>query len=380
MKKKILIVASFADSLTRFRGDMIKDFVQHGYAVLAAAPEIAQVQKNELQNLGATPVEYSLQRKGLNPFKDAKTIFSLKQLIKKHGVNLVMPYTIKPVIYSSIAANWSGVPVISLITGLGFTFSGASRKAKLLERVTSLLYRISIRSNKIVVFQNKDDHTLFVKKGILTKKHPIKIVSGSGVNLKNFTVKSYPSGHKKEDKVIFVFVGRLIEEKGIGLFVNAAKSIKRKYPNAEFHILGAPDGSKSSISLKELNSLDQEGIIKYHGSQKSVVEYLRSSDVFVLPTFYREGIPRSILEALSVGLPIITTDSPGCRETVLPNNENGILIKKNNQKELIEAITFFLENTSEIESMGKASRSYAEKRFNVSLINKEIIQAVQAIL
>lgn len=376
---KILIVASFPDSLIRFRGDMIKELILKNFDVLAAAPSIDTETKNKLIALGATPIEYSLQRKGMNPFKDIGTIRSLKKIIKINGVDLVIPYTIKPVVYSSIAANRLKVPVISLITGLGFTFSATSVKAKVLEQVTTLLYRLAVRSNNIVIFQNKDDHKLFVKKGILKECHPFTIVSGSGVNLDHFPQKSYLE-KKQHSRMVFIFVGRLIREKGINIFVNTAKTLKVKYPNAEFHILGGHDGSESSISLKELYELDKKKIIKFHGSQKSVIRFLQDSDVFVLPTFYREGIPRSILEAMSIGLPIVTTDSPGCRETVLKGDGNGFLIAKENQDELTLTLEKFLLNPDWAQKKGKSSRLYAQQRFDVRLINQEIIKTIKKII
>lgn len=372
MPGKILINCSYANSLTHFRGDFIADLVKNGYEVFGAAPDMNQETSEKLLSLGATPLEYSLQRTGQNPFKDLQSIFELKKLIKEHNIDLVFPYTIKPVIYGSIAANLSKTPTISLITGLGFTFTGTSKKAKFLQKITEFLYKISIRKNKLIVFQNTDDHKLFIDRKIISKNHPVDFVSGSGVNLNKYTSRI---NKKKSDNVIFVFVARLIREKGIHLFINAAELLKQSYPNAEFHVIGAHETSPSAIAIDHLKELHENGTIIFHGRQKKVEDFLFKSDVFVLPTFYREGIPRSILEALSVGMPIITTDSPGCRETI-QNNENGILIAPQNQEALTDAMKFFLENPDKIEEMGIKSRKYAEERFNVELINKKLISLI----
>lgn len=371
-EKRILIICSYANSLIHFRGDFIAALIKDGYKVYGAAPEMNKETFDGLTALGATPLEYTLQRTGMNPFKDLKSIFEIKKLIKEHKIDLVFPYTIKPVLYASLAAKMAKVPTISLITGLGFTFSGTSKKARFLQKITELLYKISIRKNKLVIFQNTDDHQLFLDRGILTKNHKVDFVSGSGVNLNLYPTRI---NKKESDRIIFIMVARLIREKGIFLFIEAASILKEKFPNAEFHVIGAPDQSPSAIDLDQLHDLHEKKVIVYHGKQKKVPEFLYNSDIFVLPTFYREGIPRSILEALSVGMPIITTDSPGCRETII-KDENGILIEPQNLESLVEAMRYFLENPAEIEKMGVKSRQYAEKKFDVHIINKKLISLV----
>lgn len=376
MTKRILIICSYDLSLTHFRGDFIKDLIKAGYTVFTAAPEMTVEVTEKLNEIGAIPLEYQLQRTGMNPFKDLSSILELKKLIQEHNIDLVFPYTIKPVIYGSMAANMAKIPTISLITGLGFTFSGMSQRARLLQKVTETLYKLSIRKNKLIVFQNKDDYKLFWDRNIISKDQKVDFVGGSGVNLD-----SYPTrvNNNTSKKIIFVMVARLIREKGIHLFVEAAQVLKESYHNAEFHVIGAPDVSPSAISMDRLNKLHEKQIIVYHGRQNNVAEFLYNSDVFVLPTFYREGIPRSILEALSVGLPVITTDSPGCKETVV-NEENGRLITPNDFDSLLVAMRNLLENTSQIREMGIKSRELAEKKFDVKIINKKLIGLIDSVL
>ncbi|KAB5491510.1 glycosyltransferase family 4 protein [Flagellimonas hadalis] len=369
MPKKILIICSYANSLIHFRGDFIADLLKNGFMVYGAAPDMSQEIHSKLTEMGAIPLEYQLQRTGMNPFNDLKSILELKKIIKAHDIDLVFPYTIKPVIYGSIAANMSKIPAVSLITGLGFTFTGTSKKARTLQKITELLYKVSIRKNKLVIFQNRDDHKLFLERNIIKEDNKVDFVSGSGVNLN-----SYPTrvNNKTTDKIIFILVARLIREKGIHLFIEAASLLKKEFPNAEFHVIGKPDQSPSAIHLEQLHKLNEQGTIVYHGRQKNVAEFLFNSDIFVLPTFYREGVPRSILEALSVGMPIITTDSPGCRETVV-KGENGILVAPQDLDSLVEAMRFFLENPKQIEIKGSKSRELAEQKFDVKIINAKLI-------
>ncbi|CDF79998.1 glycosyltransferase (GT4) [Formosa agariphila KMM 3901] len=372
-KKRILIVASHSGSLIHFRGDFIENLVKNDFEVYTAAPDYPIEIKEKLITLGATPIAFKLQRTGLNPFNDLKSISELKSIIKNNNIDLVFPYTVKPVIYSSIAANSCNIPVISLITGLGFAFTGLTFKARTLQRLNEFLYKISIRKNKVIVFQNKDDYQLFLDRKILSKDNKVDFVSGSGVNLNRY---EYRVNNNLSDKISFLLVARLIKEKGIELYIEAAKVLKQKYPNAEFHIIGEPDQSPSAIKLENLLTLNKEGIIVYHGKQNNVPDHLYKRDVFVLPTYYREGIPRSILEALSVGLPIITTNTPGCKETI-KKDFNGVLIKPNNLDELINSMEFFIINPHKVKEMGVNSRTYAEERFDVEIINNDLTSLIK---
>lgn len=374
--KRILIVGSTSASLINFRGDFIKSLVKNGFEVFAAAPEFDKKTYDQLIDYGATPIEFKLQRTGMNPIKDAKTILELKKIISNNNIDLVFPYTVKPVIYGSIAAKLCKVSVISLITGLGFAFTGLTLKARVLQRLNEFLYKISIRKNKVIVFQNSDDYNLFLKRRIIKKKNKVEFVNGSGVNLDKYR---YRINNNMSDNISFLFIARLIQEKGIGLYIDAAEVLKKKYPNAIFHVIGYVDESPSAIKLEKLNALHTEGIIIYHGPQKNIADHLYKRDVFVLPTYYREGVPRSILEALSVGLPIITTNTPGCKETV-KKDKNGFLIKPQNLEELITAMEYFITNKAKIKEMGIHSRKYAEEKFDVDIINNKLISIVKSAL
>lgn len=370
-KKRILLIASYDGSLIRFRGDFIKSLIKSGFEVFAAAPSFSGKFSNQIKDMGATPIEFNLQRTGLNPIKDFKSILELKSIMKDHKIDLVFPYTVKPVIYGSMAANMSNIPVISLITGLGYAFTGLTTKARMLQRFNETLYKLSIRKNKVIVFQNKDDYQLFLDRKVISNQQKVEFVSGSGVNLNEFKFQE----KNTTDAVSFLLVARLIKEKGIALYMEAAKILKAKYPKAEFHLIGAPETSPSAISEDELNELHGQGIIVFHGSQNNIEEHLNQRDIFVLPSYYREGLPRTTLEACACGNPIITTDSVGCRESV-KEGVNGFLIEPQNLDALIKAMEFYIIHPEKIKEMGINSRKYAEERFDVNIINNDLIELI----
>src|SRR5690606_37888259 len=198
---------------------------------------------------------------------DFISMLSIKKIIEEHEIDIAFPYTIKPVIYSSLAAQITGIPVISLITGLGFTFSKSSKKARILQKVSEFLYRIALSKNRAIIFQNSDDLALFTQKQLVTKTQVTHIVDGSGINLNKYP---YRENNNSSKRIVFVFVARLIREKGAELFMDAAKELISEFPQAEFHIVGSPDDSPSSISLNELKDLHERKVITYHGFQKNV--------------------------------------------------------------------------------------------------------------
>lgn len=373
---KILILSSLSQSLIGFRRDLIVALLSKGYRIYAAAPFFDNSVAEELIKMGATPIEYRLQRTGLNPLTDLRSILSIRKILQKYSIDLLLPYTIKPVIYGSLAGRTLGVPVVSLITGLGFTFSQSTQKARTLQHLTEFLYRTALKRNKAVIFQNSDDEALFRQRGLLAKGQASYVVDGSGIPLDRYPFRENP---KDSPKVTFMLVARLIREKGVHLFLEAAERLKTEFPQAGFHIIGSPDNSPSSIGIEKLQELHKHGTIHFHGFQKDVAGLLARADVFVLPSYYREGVPRSILEALSVGMPIITTRTPGCKETVM-ENRNGILIGPNDLDALVTAMRYFLENPERIGPMGRESRTLAENRFNVDLINRAILTVLDGAL
>lgn len=374
----ILIICSYGESLLNFRGDMIRDFIASGYKVFCAAPSYNSSTKKQLEIHGAECLCFPLQRGGLNPLDDFNAYRSLKRIIHKNEIDLVFPYTIKPVIYGSFAANSCDVPVISLITGLGFTFSGVSFKARFLQKVSEFLYRRALKRNKFVIFQNADDKQLFLDKEIISKSKKSAVVNGSGINLDRF--KFIERKVSEGEPIKFVYVGRLIKEKGVALFMKTARRIKEIGGLAEFHLIGGiSEQDASAVEEGEVKQLHDSGILISHGHVKDVKMLLSEMHVFVLPTYYREGVPRSILEALASGMPVITTNTPGCKETVI-HGKNGYLIPPQEFEPLLSAVQEFLNDPDKVSEMGHASHDLAVSKFDVHLVNKQILKYVKEVL
>ena len=370
---RVLVVGALDISLLRFRGRMIEALIARGYRVWAAAPAIHPARRAAFEAMGAVPVEIPLARTGLDPRADLATFRALLALVRRERIDLVLPYTLKPVIYGSFAARRGGAKALSLITGLGYTFAASSAKARAIRALVTRLYRAALRRNVAVLFQNADDRALFGELGILPQEMDTAVVSGSGVDLAEFAWRE-PSGRAAPR---FVFAARLIEEKGISLYLAAAERLKGRFPEAEFLVLGDPQpGSPSAIDMREIERLADTGTITYFPRREDIVAVLSEADVFVLPSWYREGVPRSLLEALSIGMALITTDMPGCRETVR-DGENGFLVPPRDGAALERAIEALLEEPGRVASMSRASRALAEGRFDVRLVNADILERVE---
>jgi glycosyltransferase involved in cell wall biosynthesis len=368
--KKIAIISPYTRSLINFRGDFIKDLVKLGYKVIALGPD--EGFESKINELGAVYRKYYLQRTGLNPLSELKSIVSLSKILKKIKPDIVFSYAIKPTIYGSIAAVLNNTTKkYSLITGLGYTFTGETFQHKALQEVLKILFKITFKFNNVVFFQNPDDLNDFKNMNILNNTK-VKVINGSGVN-----IDWYYYTEPVIKPVSFLLIARLIWDKGIKEYIEAAKILKKKYPEIEFRLLGPIDSNPAAIKLNEINDLVNNGLITYLGKKEDVRPYISSCSVYVLPS-YREGTPRSVLEAMSMGKPIITTDSPGCRETV-KDGENGFLVPIKNFYELASAMEKFILEPSIIGVMGKKSREEVEKRYDVRKVNNIILETMDLI-
>ena len=373
---RVLVVGALDVSLLRFRGRMIEALIGRGYRVWAAAPSISAERRAAFEAMGAVPVEFPLSRTGLDPRADLATYRALLALVRRERIELVLPYTLKPVVYGSFAARRGGAKALSLITGLGYTFAASSAKARAIRALVTRLYRAALRDNVAVLFQNADDLALFGKLDILPPGLPTSVVSGSGVDLEEFPWRE-PSGRRA---LRFVFAARLIEEKGVQLYLTVAERLKRRFPEAQFLVLGDPQpGSPSAIDMREIERLGEAGVITYFPRREDIVTVLSEADVFVLPSWYREGVPRSLLEALSIGMALITTDMPGCRETVR-DGENGLMVPPRDLDALEHAVATLLDSPERVVAMSRASRALAESRFDVRLVNADILREVERCL
>ncbi|WP_027720791.1 glycosyltransferase family 4 protein [Maridesulfovibrio zosterae] len=366
---RIAVIGGYGPSLINFRGSMLRAMVEAGHEVYGLAPLDSSTVAEELARMGVKFVEAPIQRTGMNPLKDLSSLFALIKILQEIKPDTVLSYTIKPVIYGSIAAKIAGVKSIySMITGLGYAFGQTSGKRGLLFKLVKSMYRAGLYFNKAVMFQNPDDRNLFVEQSIISNKKNTVITNGSGVDMKHFAKASVNT-----ETPVFLCISRLLKEKGIHEFAQASLNLKIKYPDARFRLVGPHDHGPDSISEEQIR-LWQSGGIECIGPVNDVRNELKNCTVYVLPS-YREGTPRSVLEAMSTGRAIVTTDTAGCRETVL-NGLNGYLVPVKDIPLLEEAMEKFILQPDLAESMGEASLSYAVKKYDVTKVNTTIMNTM----
>ena len=368
--KRILIIASYAPSIVNFRLSLIKDLLNRGYKVSIAVPKYnyTSVIKKKLKNLGLKIFFFSLSRTGLNIFKEYRSYKEIIDIVKNYKPNVVIAYTVKPVIYSGlILKKFPKIKYYPLITGLGFAFiPNGNLKRFFFKYLLVKLYRFAIKHASKVIFQNIDDQKLFYKFKIISKRYSNQVVNGSGVDLNSYPYSPLPK------KPIFLMLSRLLIDKGVREYVEAARIVRLSFPNARFQLAGGLDENPSKINYAELKSWVKKGHIEYLGEMVSVQSALRSCKFYVLPS-YREGVPRSTLEALSTGRPIITTRAPGCRQTVI-HKKNGLLVPIKDTLALANAMISLLKNSDEnINKMANESYMLAKNKFEVSKVNKSIL-------
>lgn len=376
---KIFIIGTTASNLFLFRKDFILECIKREYQVFALVSEYDDHWIEKIECLGVEVVPYQLSRSSLNPFKDLKSMLELRKLITLYNPDIVFSFFTKPVIYGSLAAKLAGSPkVIGMIEGLGSPFTehptGQSWKMKMIRFFQVTLYRIVFPFLDKIIFLNSDDpYDLIKKNRIYHKKDVISILGPIGLDLKDYPYSSWDSNKP----MTFIFVARLLAEKGIYEFIEAAKIVKEKHLNILFKVIGGLDlNNPYGLSQDDLDSLIQTGIIEYPGFVKNVNEHIASSAVFVLPSYYREGVPRSTQEAMAIGRPVITTDVPGCRDTVV-DGVNGFLVPKWNVNALVEKMCFFIENPEQINIMGKESYKIACEKFDVHKVNKKLFEIME---
>lgn len=363
----VAIICHYAPSLINFRGELIGTLVNSGHKVTAYGPEAGF--ESVLTRLGANYQQIQLQRTGTNPMADLTTVVLLARALRHSRPDVVLSYAIKPVIYGSLAAWLAGVPrIASMITGVGYVFAGKTLKQRAIFRMVYPLYRAALAKNQVVMFQNPDDRRLFSSLKMISENQRQVLINGSGVNLERYEFSPAPV-----QPLSFLLIARLIWDKGIGEYVAAAKVLKRKYPEVAFRLLGPYDSNPSSIGSETIEEWVRSGV-EYLGETDDVRPYLADTSVYVLPS-YREGTPRSVLEAMSMGRPVITTDAPGCRETV-QDGVNGFLVPVQDIKGLRDAMERFIVNPELIPEYGAKSREIAEEKYDVRKVNRVIVDAL----
>lgn len=359
---KFILVSPKNRTSYNFRGDLIKRIKSAGYEVIVTGPNRDNIEK--VEELGVGFAEIPMNKNGLNPIADLKYLFALKKLFKTEKPDVILGYTSKPVIYGSLAAKMAKVPhKVAMVTGAGYAFTAGGAKAKLVKTVMSILYKMAFSSADLAIFQNKDDKEQFVAER-LVKEDKCRIVNGSGVNTEAFKVCDFP------ETVTFFMLSRVMFSKGIREYLDACRIIKKEYPEVRCMLLGACEGIQDSISPEAIKEYTEKGIIEHFGETDNVAEYYKQCSVYVLPS-YREGTPRTVLEAMSMGRPIITTDAPGCRETVI-DGKTGYLVPIKDAVALAEKMAEFIENPEKIAEMGGAGAEYCRQKFDVNKVNDDM--------
>lgn len=374
---KIVMIGTVAASFYGFRADLIRTLLNQGHEIYALTSEYTAVDLKKIKQLGAIPVTYNLNRGGLNPLADIIATYQLSKEIKKIEPNLVFSFFSKPVIFGTLAAKLAKVPyIIGMLEGLGYTFTdqpdGISKKTRLIKRIQLFLYKIALPQLDQLIFLNPDDpKDLLVAHSISVKKQ--SVLGGIGLNLADYPFQLMPC---YSNNINFLFIGRLLKEKGIHDFIAAIRIVKKTYSNTTFTVLGSIDHSNlGALSDKDLSTLVETGLIEYPGQVDNVKDWIAACHVFVLPS-YREGVPRSTQEAMAMGRPIITTDVPGCRETVL-DGVNGFIVEKWNPQALAEKMIYFIEHPEKLQSMGLASYQIAQERFDAKLVNVRLLKLLE---
>ncbi|WP_295148552.1 glycosyltransferase family 4 protein [uncultured Campylobacter sp.] len=371
---KIFIIGNVASMMINFRKELILKLVEKGHEVFCLVSDYDESSRKEIRRFGAMPIDCRLNAKGVNPIRDILAVIDLIKIIKKHKPNIVFSFFVKPVIFASIAAKIAKAPrIVGMIEGLGGAFTvhkkGQKIKAKFIKNVQILLYKISLPLLDKLIFLNIDDKNELINEHKIKAKN-VEILGPIGVDLANFKYSLAPT-----NPVSFIFVARLLAEKGIFEYLRAAKIIKSTFKDVKFYVLGAFDKENPfGLKKQDIDSYLKDDIVEYIGFVNNVGEWIARSSVFVLPS-YREGFPRSTQEAMAIGRAVITTNSVGCKETVI-DGVNGFLVPPFDQEYLAQKMQFFIQKPELINKMGKKSRELAERNFDINEINERLIKMV----
>lgn len=367
---RILVLAGYAPSLLNFRGPLLRALRQAGHEVTATAPEEAPAVAAALGEAGIAYTAIPVARAGIDPRGDLRYFLRMWREMRSRRPGLVLAYTVKPVTYGLIAARLAGVKNrAALITGLGYAFmEPQSLRQRLIRAVVRGLYRWALRGARCIFFQNPDDRAEFERLGILRAGDPVHIVNGSGVDLAHYAQTPPPAAP------VFLLIARLLRDKGIAEYAAAAAQVRARHPAARFLLVGGHDPNPAAIAQTELDAWVASGAIEYLGQQGDVRPALDACAVYVLPS-YREGTPRTVLEAMAKGRAIITTDAPGCRETVV-DGDNGFLVPVRSAEALAQAMLRFIDEPALAQRMGLRSRQIAEDKYDVNKVNDAMIGAM----
>ena len=350
--KTVLFLVNHDVVIYNFRLELVERLLREGHRVVISSPHGERI--DDLVALGCEYREIEMSRHGMNPIKELALLRAYKRLLREVKPDIVFAYTIKPNIYGAIACRSLGIPCVVNITGLGT----AVENGGLVQKITVMLYRFALKKVQRVFFQNTENMQFFRDKRLAVEKHDL--LPGSGVNLERFVPLAYPEG----EKVAFAFISRIMKEKGVDQYLEAAEAIKARYPNTEFHVCGFCEDAYE----ERLKTLEARGVITYHGMVRDVKGFLEAIHCTVHPTYYPEGISNVLLESSACARPIITTDRSGCRE-VIDDGKNGYVVKQRDTEDLCEKLEKFLAlSHEERREMGLCGRRKVEKEFDRQIV------------
>jgi glycosyltransferase involved in cell wall biosynthesis len=357
LKPNVAIVANIAWCLYNFRRDLARAIKEAGYEPILIAGYDKYAEKLKEEGWDFVPLK-NMERTGINPIKDLKLLFDFIRIYKTFSIKCALHYDAKPLVYASLSASFLNIPYLPTIAGLGGPFSG---NRTIISIIVTLLYKLSLRRSYKVIFQNNEDLNFFLNKKITSSQKTL-LVPGSGVDLDKFRSELY--GVPPKDKIVFLMFARLSRAKGVEYYVNAAREVKKKFPNTLFRLAGPFDSDKLAIKRIEVEKWQREGLIEYIGVSDFIQKEISEAHIIVYPSFYKEGIPKALIESAAMSRPIITTDNVGCRE-VVEHCVNGFLIPVKNTRALIEACERFIQMSDEEKNkFGKASRQIALEKFD----------------
>lgn len=372
LRPKILFLSNDLAYLYRFRGALMRGFVERGYQVVAVAPPQNGPYRVRIEELGASFHPWNVQGAGRNPFAEMAAIIDLIRLLRKIRPDIFFGYTIKPVIYGTLAARLAGVPWrTAMITGLGYVFMhGEKLSGRLIKSIGRLGYRMALSQANVVLFQNNDDIKSFRDWGLLGKSAIVGRVNGSGVDIDYYSERPFPGGSP-----VFLMMARLLRDKGVYEFVDAARRVRQHLPLAKFLLVGSPDANPTAVKQSEIEGWIAEELIDYRGHLEDPRSVLEEAHILVLPS-YREGTPRVNLEAMATGRAVITTDAVGCRETVV-DGVTGLLVPPRDAVSLADAMIRLGSDLALAKGMGQAGRRLCEERFECRSVAAETISLIE---
>lgn len=371
---RVVVIGGWAPSLVKFRGPLLAAMIARGHEVIAMAPEDDAgnvAVRGQLAALGVRFEPIELERTGIDPIADTRALRALARRLRALAPDLVLGYTIKPVIYGSLAARLAGVPrCAAMITGMGSALASVRTvKQRVVAMIARGLYRAALAQCEVVIFQNPDDRDELARLGALPRHARVAVVRGSGVDLAHYAASPLPPGPPS-----FLFLGRLLRDKGIAEYVAAARLVRARHPAAKFLIAGWLDPNPESLTQAELDALVADGTIEYLGATDDVRPHLAAAHVLVLPS-YREGTPRSVLEAMSMNRAVITTTAPGCRETVI-DGESGLLVPVGDAGQLAAAMLRLAASPALIERLAAAGHARAALLYDARTVAASVLAAL----